>query len=199
MEDNPLTLLKQELNELATPVGLAFAGRAEAIDETPPPVQTSVWESSFAVLALIPLSSMEVEELTSAEEIAREWMWRRLVKSEQSGNFLDGYLIFALPMKPEETMRGAVQAVELDTAVCRKHVIWPSTENNWREQLWTVTVLGLPAVERSVTTAVAPPTLPRSAVHALKLYQEIENYETTAERLREEVHTAKDEEGSNDS
>jgi chromosome segregation ATPase len=127
------------------------------------------WESSFAVLALIPLSSLELEKLTATKESAQEWMWRRLTMYEQSGKFLDGYLLFALPMKPDETMRGTVQTLELDTAVCRKHVIWPSPENDWRDALWKVTVLGLPPVQPSAVTLATPPKLPDIASRLQRL------------------------------
>ena len=196
MKNELLELLKQQLDEVAIPVGFEFAGAAAAVDETSAPERTLTWESSFAVLALIPLSSLDLEKLTATKESAQEWMWRRLTMYEQSGKFLDGYLLFALPMKPDETMRGTVQTLELDTAVCRKHVIWPSPENDWRDALWKVTVLGLPPVQPSAVTLATPPKLPDIASRALVLYGQLENYETTAETLREEARTATDEEAS---
>jgi hypothetical protein len=196
MEDELLSMLKQQLDDVAMPVGFAFAGTAEALDETSAPDQTLTWVSSFAVLALIPIASTELHNLTALEGIAREWMWRRLTKYEQSGKFLDGYLVFALPMKPDETTRGTIQTLELDTAVCRKHVIWPLHENDWRAALWKVTVLGLPPVQPSAVTLATLPKLPELASRALKLYLELENYETTAETLRQEAHTEADKEAS---
>ena len=135
MENEVLSKLKKELDELATPVGFEFSGAATAVDEIWPPEHTLTWVSTFAVLALIMLSNDDKENLTRHEELAREWMWRRLTASERIGRFLDGYLVFALPAQPDETMRRTIRAIELDTAVCRKHVIWPSGESDWRDAL----------------------------------------------------------------
>lgn len=194
MEEELLSLLKQQLDELASSVGFVFIGPAVPVDETSPSEQTLTWESPFALLALIPISSMDSGNLITTEKTIREWMWRRLTKWEQSGKFLDGYLVFALPMKPDKTIRGSVQTLELDTAVCRKHVIWPSVENDWKAALWKVTVLGLPQVQHSSVTLATPPKLPDTASRALELYSELENYEITAETLRQEARSEVDEE-----
>jgi len=196
MEDDILATLKDHIEALALPVGFIFSGPATPIDETSPPERTLIWESSFAVLALIPLSSTEMQALTMTQETAREWMWRRLTKDEYAGKFLDGYLLFALPAEPNESERSKVQVLELDTAVCRKHVIWPSANNQWGDALWSVTVLGLPPVQPSVATSIATPELPSVAMRALELYEQLDNYETAAERLREEARSTTDEEAS---
>lgn len=196
MENEILATLKEQVEVLALPVGLVFVGPASRVGETSPPERTLIWESSFAVLALIPLSSTEIQALTTTEETAREWMWRRLTKDEHAGKFLDGYLLFALPAEPNESARSKVQALELDTAVCRKHVIWPSANNEWSDALWSVTVLGLPPVQPSTAAAIATPELPSAASRALELYDELENYETAADKLREETRSTTDEETS---
>jgi hypothetical protein len=166
-------------------VGFELVGAAPTLDEVSAPEQTLIWESSFAVLALIPVPSVNIEALTKSEVAAREWMWRRLIQSERIGKLLDGYLICALPATPDSSVRAAIRDVELDTSVCRKHVIWPTTETDWKEQLWGVTVLGLPTVQRVVPTTLATPSLPPIAARALQLYRQTKNYETTAERLRQ--------------
>ena len=185
MESKLLEVLKQQLDELASPVGFELVGAAPTLDEVSAPEQTLIWESSFAVLALIPVPSVNIEALTKSEVAAREWMWRRLIQSERIGKLLDGYLICALPATPDSSVRAAIRDVELDTSVCRKHVIWPTTETDWKEQLWGVTVLGLPTVQRVVPTTLATPSLPPIAARALQLYRQTKNYETTAERLRQ--------------
>lgn len=97
--------------------------------------------------------------------------------------------MFALPTKPDETIRGTVQTLELDTAVCRKHVIWPSVGNDWKAALWKVTVLGLPQVKHSSVTLATSPELSNTASRALELYSELENYEVTAETLRQKARS----------
>ncbi len=185
MESELLDVLKQQLDELASPVGFELIGVPQALDEVSAPEQSLIWESSFAVLALIPMRSVNIEALIKSEVAAREWMWRRLIHSEQLGKLLDGYLICALPARPDSSLRAAIRDVELDTSVCRKHVIWPTNQTDWKEQLWGVTVLGLPTVQRVVPTTLATPSLPPIAARALQLYRKTENYETTAERLRQ--------------
>ena len=159
MDDQIFSVLDEQLGVLATPVGFAFGGLAESIDEVPPPEGTRTWESSFAVLALVPLSH-DVKGLNATQEAAQEWMWRRLTMSERMGKFLDGYLLFALPDKPDDMLRSGAQALELDTAVCRKHVIWPTTEGDWNNALLGVTVLGLPSAQASNPRPAAIPQLP---------------------------------------
>src|ERR1041385_3519935 len=116
MEDQNLSALQEQLNELATPVGFAFGGPAESVDRTPPPEGTLIWETSFALLALVPLSR-DARGLNAIQDAAQEWMWRRLTTSERLGKFLDGYLLFALIAKPDDVLRSSAQALELDTAV----------------------------------------------------------------------------------
>ncbi len=101
MEHNTVSALEQQLGALATPVGFAFGGRAVSIDETPPPAGTLLWESSYALLALVPLSQ-DAKGLNATQEAAQDWIWRRLTQSERLGKFLDGYLVFALKSKPDD-------------------------------------------------------------------------------------------------
>jgi len=199
METELLEILKRHLDELARPVGFRLVGAPSTLDEVSAPEQTLIWESSFAVLALVPVPSVKVEALTKSEAGGREWMWRRLTQSERIGKFLDGYLVFALPARPDSSMHAATRKVELDTSVCRKHVIWPINETDWKEQLWGVTVLGLPTVQRVVPTTLATPALPPIAARALQLYRQTENYETTAERLRQIEQQPKEDQTLSDS
>jgi hypothetical protein len=195
MEQNTLSALEQQLGQLATPVGFAFSGRAESINETLSPEGTLIWESSFAVLALVPLLQ-DPKGLNATQEAAQDWIWRRLTESERLGKFLDGYLVFALESKPDDTLRGSAQALELDTAVCRKHVIWPTSEGDWTDALLGVTVLGLPSAEASNSTPVTIPELPSAATLALKFYDKHKNYETAADKLRDEATSNQPEENT---
>ena len=195
MEDQNLSALQEQLNELAIPVGFAFGGPAESVDGTPPPEGTLIWETSFALLALVPLSR-DARGLNAIQDAAQEWMWRRLTTSERLGKFLDGYLLFALIAKPDDVLRSSAQALELDTAVCRKHVIWPTPEGDWSDALLGVTVLGLPSAQASSSTPVTIPPLPSAATLALKFYDKHKNYETAADKLREVAQSAQPEENT---
>lgn len=187
MEESLLSALTEQLERLAVPVGFQAGGIAEATDGVTPPPETLTWSSSFALLALVQVQEMESTAFAAVVQVAHDWMARRLTENERRAKFIDGYLLFALPEAPTDALRESVQKVKLDTAICRKHVLWPSTDNDWSEGLWTVTVLGLPPVKGGGPGAVTIPKLPPLADHALKLYHDLESYEKAAERLGDEA------------
>jgi hypothetical protein len=184
-------VLVQQLSRLGDSVGFKFEGTADSITGTHPPSGTLLWLSSFAVIAVAPISASTLEGIVSTTEAAREWLWRRLVFDEQKAKFLDGYLIIALPVKPDTDLRGAISDIELDSVVCRKHVIWPTKEGDWSERLWSVTCLGLPNVSHVlVPDSIVMPTLPDTANRSLTYYEIHKNYEAAADKLREEARLA---------
>ena len=184
MDEKSVSSLKQQLDELAAPVGFEFAGLAEPIDDIRPPDHTLVWESRFALLAVIVLEDSTVEALKSASSAAEEWIWRRMITNERQAKFIDGYLVFALHDEPSDDLHVATRELELDTSTCRKHVIWPTKEKNWRDQLWEVTVLGLPDMSPAANVTVELPSLPDAARESLVYYDECKSYRKAVEKLR---------------
>lgn len=187
MEQELFSRLKQQLSEAASSVGFRLVGPAKPIADAVPPANTFIWESSFAVLAAVPLEEQNAEALQQLVGFSREWMWRRLISDERLAKFIDGYLLFALSGKPDSELRAAARETELDTSTCRKHVIWPVKKNDWSEQLWGVTVLGLPRRDSALPPPVEMPELPESARQCLDYYDESKSYLKAAEMLKEQA------------
>lgn len=194
MNKNILSSLVNQINELAVPVGLRRAEFDVGKEDVQPPKGTLTWVSSFAIMALIPITESTSDILEPVSDQASEWIWQLLIMKERRGQFFDGYLIFALPTIPDKKLRPIVQKISLDTTVCRKHVIWPSENGEWREQLWAVTALGLPEIDRINDKAAMAPQIPQAAKQALHLYQKHKNYVTVAEKLQKEARSIAKEE-----
>jgi hypothetical protein len=190
MNEELLLALKEQVERLAAPVGFQAGRIALATDGATPPPETLTWSSSFALLALVPIHDIAPNAFDIAVQTARDWMARRLTEDERRAKFIDGYLLFALSEAPTDALRESVQRVKLDAAICRKHVLWPSSDADWSESLWTVTVLGLPPSESGGGGAATIPGLPQAADHALQLYRRHRSYETAAQKLHEEAHAA---------
>lgn len=62
----------------------------------------------------------------------------------QKGLLVDGYLVILLNQAPDEATKEVVREVELDTKVCRKHVVWPLVDRIGLDRLQFITVLALP-------------------------------------------------------
>lgn len=197
MDESLVSELKEQLECLAVPVGFQAGGIAIATDGVPPPPETFTWSSSFALLALVQIQDMEPAAFAAVVQTSYDWMERQITENERRAKFIDGYLLFALPEAPTDALRESVQKVKLDTAICRKHVLWPSADNDWSESLWTVTALGLPAIEGGGGGAATIPKLPTIADRALQLYRRHKSYETAAAKLREEAHAEAQKEDRN--
>ncbi len=197
MDELLLLALKDQLERLAAPVGFQAGGIAVATDGATPPPETLTWSSSFALLALVQIQDMDPAAFAAVVQTAHDWMARQLTESERRAKFIDGYLLFSLPEAPTDALRESVQQVKLDTSICRKHVLWPSADNDWSEGLWTVTVLGLPAIGGDGGGVATIPKLPPIADRALELYRRHKSYETSASKLREEAHAAAQKEDRN--
>lgn len=190
MEKELLSNLVQHVTALGSSVGFAPEGPAAPVEETNPPGETLIWTSSFAVVALVPVFGLISEALRSTAHDAQEWLWRRITLEEEKARFLDGYLLLALPTAPIDALRGEVREIELETSVCRKHVIWPDADGGWTQKLWAVTCLGLPEIQHSIPTGLIIPTLPAAATRAVKCRDAGKNYEEVADKLREEARLA---------
>jgi hypothetical protein len=149
-------------------------------------------------MALVPITETTSNTLESVSGEASEWIWQLLVMEERRGRFFDGYLLFALHTTPDEKLRPIVQKISLDTTVCRKHVVWPSEDGEWREQLWSVTALGLPKIDEMDDKVATDPQIPQVAKQALQLYKRYKNYAKVAEKLQMEARSDAKEE-QNDS
>jgi hypothetical protein len=151
--------------ELAEAVGFR---RAETLpQDAPDSLSLELWRSDFAIIALVRVSKQDSESLDEAFTLANGWLSPVLEAEEKQGRLIDGYLLLALPSELDEGLRKRVREIERDTSVCRKHVLWPESDQSWSVSLNAVTTLGLPASGPLSNTLIEPP-LPTVATRALK-------------------------------
>lgn len=110
------------------------------------------------------------------EECTKESLWleikermhtfiRKVLSNleDKRGLIIDGYLLIALPVEPDEKVKIAVRDVELDTKVCRKHVVWPSVNKvDLLDRMEFITILNLPKplsynTENTASYELSPP------------------------------------------
>lgn len=176
MATQPSDTLLLELETFAVPVGFRKSS-AHAANAIPPDLQ--LWESDFALLALVRAGDSDVGSLAKAFANASDWMLLSLKAEEKKGRLFDGYLLFALSSKPEGDLLAEVRRIEGDTRVCRKHVLWPDEDHSWSTTLSAVTTLGLPSATVPDGAAVEP-TLSISPQRALEARDEGISFEDVA-------------------
>lgn len=115
----------------------------------------ALWSSPYARLLLWPCSASDARTVQTTASAAQRWFDEELISGERGmgGRTIDGYLVMALPVPPEDDAREDIRRLELSAQVCRKHLIWPSlpadpdyTEIPWR-RVADITVVGLPDAE----------------------------------------------------
>lgn len=107
-----------------------------------------IWAGRYAQIALCIVKECSIEKISDAKDGWQQKLDESLVRQEQANlTVIDGYLILALPAPPDDSLRAHIREVEMDTFICRKHVVWPeqgdAPEEIWR-RVFKVTVLGLP-------------------------------------------------------
>lgn len=182
MPDTLVELPIQELDKLAASAGF----REEAVPAigVPAPPDLKFWASDFAFLALVRVAKADAESLNEAFLDASGWMSLALKAEEKLGHLIDGYLLLAMPSKPDPTLLAEVRRVESDTGVCRKHVLWPDKDLSWTATLYAVTTLGLPSAT-PVSSAVTEPELPFAAKRALDERENGTSFEDVASVIEE--------------
>jgi hypothetical protein len=181
----PKTLIEspvQELDELAAAAGF----RMTAVPEvgTPAPTDLKFWTSDFAFLALVSVPEPDAESLDRTFLDSSGWMSLALKAEEKLGHLIDGYLLLAMPLKPDATLLAGVRRVESDTSVCRKHVLWPGADLKWTATLYAVTTLGLPSATPA-SNEVSEPELPFAAKRALDERENGTSFEDVASVIEE--------------
>ncbi len=107
-----------------------------------------IWAGRYAQIALCIARDGTVDSLLSVLEGWQLKLDELLMKQEmENSTVIDGYLILAIPESPGDELRGVIRRVEMDTSICRKHVVWPEPgdvpEERWK-RIFKVTALGLP-------------------------------------------------------
>jgi len=157
--------LSSELDTLANSAG--FREQEPPGMDIPAPPTLRFCVSDFAILALVTVAKSEVQCLEQTFLDSSEWVSLALKAEENKGRLVDGYLLLALPSKPDHPVLAEVRRIENDTTICRKHVVWPDRDGTWSNTLDAVTILGLPSATAS-SDAVIEPTLPYAARRALE-------------------------------
>jgi len=189
MDHELLSSLKRQVTTLGASLNFVLEPSPAQAGENQPPEGTLIWTNSFAVMILVPVPGSN-ETLQPTAHDAQEWLWQRITDEEKRARFLDGYLLLALSTMPVNALRSEVSQIELDTSVCRKHVIWPNAQGSWDHKLWAVTCLGLPETQHFAREDLVMPALPAVASRALKYYEADQNYQTVADKLVEEAKLA---------
>jgi hypothetical protein len=135
-----------------------------------------LWQSNFAYLALESL--MEVFERSS--EILARIIRTRIGTS----NLLDGYLLLVLRTTPDAGMRPNIRRLELNTNICRKHVLYPDEQGSWASTLNCVTTLGFPEMA-TVSASAEEPVLPEMVESALASLKKKISYREVANEIEE--------------
>jgi hypothetical protein len=107
-----------------------------------------IWAGPYAQIALGIVKECTVPAIMAAKEGWQLKLDESLIRQEQANlTVIDGYLILSLPAPPDDTLRSTIRELEMDTFICRKHLVWPEEgnlpEEKWR-RIFKVTVLGLP-------------------------------------------------------
>jgi len=134
-----------------------------------------VMHNQYSLIACCIISDSE-NDIKSALQSKKEDMHNIVRKillelENHKGLIVDGYLLMVLNKAPEKNGREAIQELEQDTKVCRKHVLWPSADGDSLERTQYVTVLSLP---RPLDNAPEPTSSFSLSESAEKLLHEYE-------------------------
>ena len=140
------------LDPLCRGVGLSTSDRLDKAADG-----AALWLGPYASVLLWPATEADLADTTNTAEA---WFGDLLLREEdsRSARVLDGYLLICLPAKPPETLEPVLRSIELSTRICRKHVVWPEADGEWR-RFDSVTVLRLPEGVTSVASDLQWPTL----------------------------------------
>lgn len=171
-EKNLITELKEHFVE---------AGFTEATslmaEICPIPDGTLVMNNSYALMVCCTVLSEDDEigvSLKRAKEEMHGFIRRALLALEnQKGLIIDGYLLIILNQAPKPEVKEVVREIEADTKVCRKHIVWPLTDETGLDRLQFVTILSLPEPLHDIPTNTTDFKLSAEASSLLNKYDEL--------------------------
>ncbi len=144
------------------------------------PTGAKAWLGHHAVVLVIPASPADWRELAST---GAGWLADVLDAWWPQGRLLDAYLLLAFDGRPSgEDLEVALYELEQETAICRRHVLWPDDEGSWQPSLDEVTVSAIPAADR-IEVDLDEDALPEPARWVLQRFGEL----THATRVWDEV------------
>lgn len=142
-----LTLIA-ELKKHFVDAGFIDSGDLMADIKTTIPEGVLVMHNSYALMAGCEVLSEEgelVRGLIDTKEEMHSFIRQALLALEnEKGLIVDGYLLLILKQAPETKTAEIVREIELDTKVCRKHIVWPLAGSSKLDRLQFITILSLP-------------------------------------------------------
>jgi hypothetical protein len=107
-----------------------------------------IWAGQYSQIGVFQVDECSKNSILCIKERGQEILDGFLFEMEKdSSTVIDGYLVFVLPEPPDDKIRETIREIEMDTAVCRKHFVWPenrdSLEKVWN-RIFQISVLGLP-------------------------------------------------------
>ena len=107
-----------------------------------------IMHNSYGLMVGLEVSATGDEisnSLKQAKEEMHSWIRNALLFLEnEKGLIVDGYLLLILKKEPDIKTKDIIRDIELDTKVCRKHVVWPIPDGTELDRLQFITVLALP-------------------------------------------------------
>jgi len=171
-----------ELN--STSILKEYFVKADFIDSTslmadicPIPDKVFVMHNSYALVVGYEALSEECTTESSLMEVKEQmhaFIRKALLALEnQKGLIVDGYLLIALNQEPDAKIKEVMREIELDTKVCRKHIVWPTGDEGHLDRLQFITILSLPEPLISNPANTTPFELSVEASTLLSKYNEL--------------------------
>lgn len=181
--------LSEQLQQAANNVG--FINSEELLNSLSitPPEATFIMHNNYAFLIGCAVPDFENEEetitfLKDAHTRSTEWTKKiLLLLEENNGLLIDGYLVFLLNTVPSAKLKAQIREIELDSGVCRKHVVWPNTETD-SDTLQFVTALSLPPSPAGLPHLRNNLTFSEEATFVLEKYKELKSADRVLEAIK---------------
>ncbi|WP_373090521.1 hypothetical protein [Zhongshania sp.] len=152
------------------------------------PDRVFVMHNSYALVvgyAALPEENEADSLLMEAKERMHAFIRKALLVLEnQKGLIVDGYLLIALHQAPRAEVKEVVRDIELDTKICRKHVVWPVENGDGLERLQFVTILSLPDPLRGNSANATSFELSVEAKKLLAKYDELGSLERLLDAIK---------------
>jgi hypothetical protein len=146
-------------------------------DICPIPERVFVMHNSYALVvgyAVLPEACATRSLLMEEKEQMHVFIRKILFALENNkGLIVDGYLLLSLDHEPNSIIEETVRDIEMDTKVCRKHVVWPSANKGSLDRLQFITILSLPEPFSSSSECTTPFELSTEANILLAKYDEL--------------------------
>lgn len=176
--ESPKQAFEERIVTLANDTGFVRGSEPVELKAKLPP-NSFVLVSNYAVM-IVGFAEMTIASLREINEKIEAVISEVLLLMETKGMLVDGYSIVALSEEPKDELTDAIREIELNTSVCRKHVVWPkgNVKEQWDERLRYVTILGLPTNLVELTPPDENTLLPDKAQEILNKYNEGGSYKS---------------------